>query len=130
MTTHDDRYLFTDGSRFRLHATDCRSEGSEWIDCDDTDSSLIRLLRKGKSIFPILFALCDFTTVPRGAYRLSAPHGGFRAEVFNSDAAQYGGCGIGNLSGVEAQPTSIHGRPYSMTLDLPQVSVSYFRGQS
>ena len=47
------------------------------------------------------------------------PQGGFWAEILNSDAEHYGGSGVGNLGGVEAQPAPVHDYWWSLTLTLP-----------
>ena len=54
---------------------------------------------------------CNFTPVPRAGYRVGVPRGGLLAEILNSDAAEYGGSGWGNLGGPEAAPVAAHGRP-------------------
>jgi 1,4-alpha-glucan branching enzyme len=109
-----------------LHELDCEPAGFEWIDCDDAESSVVSLLRKGKSTSTLVLAVCNLTPVPRSGYRIGAPRGGFWREALNSDAAEYGGSGMGNLGGVEAEPTPLHGRPYSLTLTLPPLSVLFF----
>jgi 1,4-alpha-glucan branching enzyme len=67
--------------------------------------------------------------VPRYSYRLGAPRGGFWIEALNSDAADYGGSNMGNMGGVEAAPIALHGRPYSLTITLPPLSVSFFKNE-
>ena len=110
-----------------LHELDCDPGGFEWIDCDDADSSVVSLIRKGKSSAAVILVLCNFTPVPRYSYRVGAPRGGRWQEVLNSDAAEYGGGNMGNLGGVDAAPVGLHGRPYSLTLTLPPLSVSFFK---
>jgi 1,4-alpha-glucan branching enzyme len=110
-----------------LYELDCQPEGFEWIDCSDASASVISFIRKGKSIDPIVLVVCNFTPVVRYHYRVGAPHGGFWQEMLNSDAKEYGGSGQGNLGGVEASPISSHGRPYTLDLTLPPLSVLFFK---
>jgi 1,4-alpha-glucan branching enzyme len=112
-----------------LHQLDCDPKGFEWIDCDDADSSVVTLIRKGKSSSTIILVVCNFTPVPRYSYRLGSPRSGFWQEILNGDAGEYGGSNMGNLGGVEAVPVPLHGRPYSLTITLPPLSVSFFRNQ-
>jgi len=112
-----------------LHEMDCDPAGFEWIDCDDADSSTVTLIRKGKSSSTNILAVCNFTPVPRYSYRLGSPRSGFWQEILNSDASEYGGSNMGNLGGVEAVPVPLHGRPYSLTITLPPLSVSFFKNQ-
>jgi 1,4-alpha-glucan branching enzyme len=110
-----------------LYEMDCEPGGFEWIDCGDAESSVVSLIRKPKSAASIVLAVCNFTPVPRHNYRLGTPRGGFWQEIANSDAGEYGGSNMGNLGGLEATPVPLHGRPYSMTVTLPPLSVSLFK---
>ena len=112
-----------------LHELDCDPAGFEWIDCDDVEGSVVSLLRKGRSTSTLVIAVCNFTPVPRQSYRIGAPRGGYWREVLNSDAATYGGSGMGNGGGAEAEPAPVHGRPCSLNLTLPPLSVLFFTNQ-
>jgi 1,4-alpha-glucan branching enzyme len=112
-----------------LHEMDCDPAGFEWIDCDDADSSVVTLIRKGKSSSTLMLVVCNFTPVPRYSYRLGSPRSGFWREILNSDAANYGGSNMGNLGGVETVPVPLHGRPCSLTITLPPLSVGFFKNQ-
>jgi len=96
------------------------------VDCTDAGSSVISLLRKGKSTGKVVLIICNFTPVPRQNYRIGVPNGGFWQEVLNSDAVQYGGKGWGNLGGLEAAPIPLHGRTHSITVTLPSLATLYF----
>ncbi|MCI0484848.1 MAG: 1,4-alpha-glucan branching protein GlgB, partial [candidate division NC10 bacterium] len=52
-----------------LYELDCDPAGFEWIDCNDAESSVISLIRKGRSTDDIVLVTCNFTSVPRHAYR-------------------------------------------------------------
>ena len=56
---------------------------------------------------------------PRVLDQVGAPRGGFWREVLNTDAREYGGGGVGNLGGVEAEAEGAHGRPHSLVLEVP-----------
>jgi 1,4-alpha-glucan branching enzyme len=64
--------------------------------------------------------------VPRQGYRIGVPHGGRWVERLNTDAAVYGGSGMGNLGAVEAEASAWHGRPYSVLLTLPPLATVLF----
>jgi 1,4-alpha-glucan branching enzyme len=108
-----------------LHELDCEPAGFEWIDCGDAESSVVSLIRKGKSTANLVLMVCNFTPVPRQEYRIGAPHGGFWREALNSDATEYGGSGMGNRGGMDADPWPQHGRPFSLALTLPPLSVLF-----
>ena len=86
-----------------MHQLDCDPGGFEWIDCDDAEASIISLLRKGRDTSTLVIAVCNFTPVPRQNYRIGAPRDGYWREVLNSDAAAYGGSGMGNGGGIVAE---------------------------
>jgi 1,4-alpha-glucan branching enzyme len=112
-----------------LHELDFSPAGFEWIDCNDSDSSVISLLRKGHSTQDRVLVICNFTPVPRQNYRVGVPRGGFWKEALNSDSGIYGGSGMGNLGGVEAEPRSLLGRSHRLTLTLPPLSVVFFKSE-
>jgi 1,4-alpha-glucan branching enzyme len=53
-----------------MHELDCEPSGFEWIDCDDKDSSVVSLLRKGRSTSTLIIAVCNFTPVSWDVFRL------------------------------------------------------------
>jgi 1,4-alpha-glucan branching enzyme len=110
-----------------LYEHDIDPAGFEWVDCNDAESSVISLLRKGATTHDLLLVVCNFTPVPRTNYRIGVPRGGYWHEVLNSDAPLYGGGGWGNLGGADAAPISLHGRNHSLTLTLPALSALFFK---
>jgi 1,4-alpha-glucan branching enzyme len=124
----EDVNRFYRGTR-ALHECDCDAAGFEWIDCNDADSSVITLLRKGRSADDVVLVACNFTPILRRNYRVGVPRGGSWKESLNSDALVYGGGGHGNLGGAEASPIPVHGRPYSLTLTLPPLAVIFLENR-
>ena len=111
-----------------LYEQNCNPAGFEWVDANDSQQSVLAFLRKGRDANAMVLAVCNFTSVPRSDYRIGVPHGGFWREILNSDAADYGGGGLGNLGGVNAEEFSSHGRPYSLRMTLPPLSIVFFKG--
>ncbi len=112
-----------------LHELDSDPSGFEWVDCNDTQTSAISLLRKTKSGAGTILVACNFTPIPRENYRIGVPTGGFWREVLNSDAEEYGGSGWGNMGGKPAEAITAHGRPYSLSLTLPPLSVLFLQAE-
>jgi len=108
-----------------FHELDMSPEGFEWIDCCDTENSVVSLIRRGKSADDEIVAVLNFTTVPRHNYQIGAPRGGHWREILNSDATLYGGSGQGNMGGVDAVPIPLHGRKWSVTLTLPPLGAVF-----
>ncbi|MGA9545261.1 MAG: alpha amylase C-terminal domain-containing protein, partial [Candidatus Sulfotelmatobacter sp.] len=101
--------------------------GFEWIDCNDNLTSTISLLRKSESPKDTVLIVCNFTPIVRVGYRVGVPEGGYWREVLNSDASEYGGTGVGNLGGVNAEDEPAHGRPHSLKLTLPPLSALFLK---
>jgi 1,4-alpha-glucan branching enzyme len=112
-----------------LHVFDADPAGFEWVDCNDTNSSVLSFLRKGKSPKDTILAVFNFTPVPRQPYRIGVPSGGFWREILNSDGKDYGGSGWGNMGGKQAEEQTVHGRPYSLTLTLPPLSAIFLKAE-
>ncbi|RPI08345.1 MAG: 1,4-alpha-glucan branching protein GlgB [Zetaproteobacteria bacterium] len=110
-----------------LAQADCSPEGFQWIDCDDSDASVVSFLRRGRDPEDFLVFVCNFTPVVRPGYRLGVPRGGLYRERINTDAAIYGGSNVGNAGAVLAEPIPTHGRPYSLQLTLPPLATVVFR---
>jgi 1,4-alpha-glucan branching enzyme len=115
-------------SELALHEFDFEPHGFEWIDCNDADQSVISFIRKGRLTNDIILVVCNFTSVPRYQYRVGVPRDGFWKELANSDAREFGGNGYGNFGGVSAEHIPWHGRPYSLNLTVPPLSVEFFKG--
>jgi 1,4-alpha-glucan branching enzyme len=104
---------------------DYENRGFEWIDCGDSDASVLSFLRRdghGRTV------LCvgNFTPVPRRGYKIGVPDGAFWKEVLNSDSECYGGSNTGNLGGLDAIPYRIHGREWALDMTLPPLSFTVF----
>jgi 1,4-alpha-glucan branching enzyme len=114
-----------------LHRGDADPRGFQWIVGDDRDQSVFAFCRHaldGRSA-PVVAAI-NFTPVPRHGYRVGVPHGGRWRELLNTDAADYGGSGVGNFGGVEAQAQPCHGHPYSVELAIPPLGALWLQAEA
>jgi 1,4-alpha-glucan branching enzyme len=112
-----------------LHEDDLSPHGFEWIDCNDAESSVISLIRKGHTTQDVILVVCNFTPVPRANYRVGVPRGGYWRELLNSDSSWYGGGDWGNGGGVEAAPVPLHARSHSLTVTVPALAAVFFKSQ-
>lgn len=104
-----------------LYQLDFSGEGFSWIDCHDSDQSIISYMRKsgdGRFIIVVL----NFTPVPRENYRIGVPEKGIYLERFNSDSFYYGGSNMGNAGNLSASSESWMGLPYSLVITLPPLA--------
>jgi 1,4-alpha-glucan branching enzyme len=114
-------------SELALHECDADQAGFQWVDCNDSATSVLSWLRKGKSAKDTVLAVCNFTPIPREFYIVGVPMGGYWRELLNSDAKEYGGSGIGNMGGARAEERPAHGRPYSLNLVLPPLALLFLK---
>ncbi len=107
-----------------LYEEDASPRGFSWIDCQDSEQSVISFLRFSSSGEMLLVA-CNMTPVPRTLYRIGVPLPGIWEEILNSDALEYGGSGWGNYGSIEAEEYGFHGKAYSLSLNLPPLGVLF-----
>jgi 1,4-alpha-glucan branching enzyme len=106
-----------------LWKADYELAGFYWLDCSDTENSILSFVRQDPQGQAPLAVILNLTPVPRYHYRLGLPRAGKWREILNSDAAIYGGGNVGNLGGVRAEPHKSHSHPYSAELTLPPLSI-------
>ena len=112
-----------------LYELDFDPAGFEWIDCNDSENSVVTFIRKGHSVKDVLVVVCNFTPVVRTNYHVGVPFDKFWAEIFNSDALCYDGSGQGNGDGVAALSLEYDDRPFCLKLTLPPLAVVIFKPQ-
>lgn len=110
-----------------LHQIDFTGDGFEWVDCMNNEDSVLAYLRKGKEGTAPMLVCGNFTPVVRNNYQVGVPQGGFWKEVFNSDSEAYGGTNVGNYPGCNSLGEGHHGRPDSISVNLPPLATVIFR---
>jgi 1,4-alpha-glucan branching enzyme len=100
-------------------------EGFFWIEANDAENSVIGFARTSRD-GRVLVCVMNLTPVVRDGYRVGLPHGGRWREVLNTDAESYGGSGVGNLGGVDAEPLPWHAQSHSAPMALPPLGVLWF----
>ena len=105
---------------------DVSPEGFSWIDANDSGGNVLSFLRHGVDAEgkpTVMACVANFSGNPKPDYRVGLPFAGRWREVLNTDAESYGGSGVGNLGGVDAEQVVWHGRPASAVLQLPPAGV-------
>ncbi|PWC03965.1 1,4-alpha-glucan branching protein GlgB [Agromyces badenianii] len=108
-----------------LWQLDDDAAGFEWVEGDAAAENVIAFLRYDRERRPLL-CIVNFAGVPHEGFRLGLPSAGRWRELLNSDAAEFGGSGVGNLGGVEASDTPWGGRPASASFALPPLGAVWF----
>jgi 1,4-alpha-glucan branching enzyme len=102
-----------------LHQCDFEPAGFQWIDCNDSDNSVVSLIRRASNPDDLLVGVFNFTPVPRHGYIVGVPPAAGYTELVNSDADIYGGSNIGNGGYIAPEPVPSHGFEQSVRLILP-----------
>ena len=111
-------------SRPELWEIDFSWEGFEWISNDDYKQSVIAFRRKAKDGRELV-AVCNFVPVQRENYCIGVTYRGVWAEVFSSDAKEFGGWCVTNGTAIKTQDVPMHGCEQSVSLTLPGDSVFF-----
>ena len=117
--SHDLNSLYK--QEIALHSLDFVHQGFEWIDCHDSDQSIISYVRRGLDNSFVIIIL-NFTPVLREGYRIGVPQAGTYNEVFNSDATCYGGSNQGNGAGLHTEDVAWMNRSQSLVITLPPLA--------
>jgi len=110
-----------------LHEVEFDWHGFEWLDCNDSENSVLSFVRRAKDPNEFIVVVANFTPVIRQNYRVGVPATGFYHEILNTDAAIYWGSNVGNLGGVEAEPVPWMDRDHSLKLTLPPLGVIFLK---
>jgi 1,4-alpha-glucan branching enzyme len=110
-----------------LWKADYDLSGFYWLDCSDTENSVLSFVRQDAGGQNPLAVILNLTPVPRYRYRIGLPRQGKWLETLNSDAASYGGSNVGNLGGVVAARHKCHRQPFSAEFTLPPLSITAFK---
>ena len=105
-----------------LWERDFDAGGFAWLEANDAASNVLAYARFAADGSPLVCA-ANFSPVVREGYRVGLPRGGAWRELLNTDAAAYGGSGVGNPGLVAAGDRAWHEQPWSAELTLPPLGV-------
>ncbi|MDO5337673.1 MAG: 1,4-alpha-glucan branching enzyme [Eubacteriales bacterium] len=107
-----------------LYELDEDTEGFEWIQLMNAQENVISFLRKAAG--ETLLVICNFAAVPYIHYKIGVPFAGIYREIFNTDAARFGGSGVTNPKARTAVKEECDDREYLITVKLPALSCVVF----
>jgi 1,4-alpha-glucan branching enzyme len=104
-----------------LYQLDHDSRGFEWIDCMDSENTVLSWIRhaKDKVKDPSMIFVFNFTPVIRSRYRIGVNRPGRYKEVLNTDSGIYGGRGSVTPKLMISSKISCHNREHSIQLRIP-----------
>jgi 1,4-alpha-glucan branching enzyme len=100
--------------------------GFRWLEANDAANNVVAFARLDAKGERAVVCVLNLSPVPRYEYRVGMPSSGRWHEALNTDSAYYGGSGVGNLGGIEAQATPWHDQPFSALLTLPPLGAVWF----
>ena len=101
--------------------------GFQWIDCNDSENSIIALVRRAEDPSDFIICVHNFTPEVRHSYRIGVPTKGTYVEVFNSDEEAYGGSGVLNAGDIVSEDYAFHGREQSIVITVPPLAAAFYR---
>ena len=109
----------------QLWEIDYSWEGFSWISNDDNEQSIISFRRIDSDGNEII-CVCNFVPVSREGYRIGVPRKGSYKPLFCSEDERFGGSGFKTTS-YKSEEISMHGYENSISIDIPPMSVTYFK---
>ena len=101
-------------------------DGFRWISTDDNTQNIISFARTAGD-GSMIVAVCNFAPVERKGYRIGAPRPGSYRLVMSTAWEEFGGDIPKKPVTKRADTTPLHGCDGSLCLDLPPLSVQYFK---
>ncbi len=111
-----------------LHYYDFDEKGFDWVDCNDSDQSILIYQRNGRDDSVII--VLNFTPVVRKNYRIGVPFGGHYEELFNSDSSYYDGTNTGNSDPIISEEKTWMNKDHSISITLPPLAGLIIRKKS
>ncbi len=105
-----------------LWQVDFDPSGFRWLEPNDASSNVLAFARLDADGERPLVCVLNLSPLPRYDYRVGMPVCCRWREAVNTDSAFYGGSGVGNLGGVEAEAVPWHDQPFSALLALPPLA--------
>jgi 1,4-alpha-glucan branching enzyme len=106
-----------------LWELDSEPGGFRWLEPNDAGANVVAFARLASDRERSLVCVCNFSPVPREAYRVGMPRAGRWREALNTDSRIYGGSNVGNMGGVDAEAVPWHDQPFSAEVALPPLGV-------
>jgi 1,4-alpha-glucan branching enzyme len=116
-------HLYT--SQPALHVNDHQAEGFQWIDHNNAEQSVFSFLRKGAN--ETVLVICNFTPIPQDGFRVGVNEAGTYELLFNTDKGEFGGSDYPVVDSVDAQAIAWNDQNHSVLINLPPLSVIFYK---
>ena len=102
------------------------SRGFTWIDGGAAEANVLTFIRWDEAGNPIACVI-NFAGHPHVNWKLGLPRSGDWLEILNTDAATFGGSGVGNMGKITANGEGTHGQPHSAEITIPPLGAVWFK---
>ena len=110
-----------------LFERDDQPDGFQWIDAGNADQNVLTFFRRDNHGHPGIACVANLSPLVHYQFRVGLPIPGQWREVVNTDASDYGGSGVGNMGGVQAEPYPWNGQDNSALMTLPPLAVTWLQ---
>ena len=108
-----------------LHELDHHYTGFEWIDHENSEQSTLAMLRQSTGGKQKIYAVSNFTPIPRTNFRLGVKELGEYTVLLNTDDKKYWGSGLNLSAHMTATKTPWQNQPYSISFSLPPLATVF-----
>jgi 1,4-alpha-glucan branching enzyme len=105
-----------------LYINQFNPEGFEWVDLNHRQECVVVYRRKGKRKTDDLLIILNLTPVVRMDWEIEVGSDLYSRELFNSDAAKYGGSGTVNNPHIRTVPMDKEEKHHKIIVNLPALS--------
>ncbi len=116
----DLNHLLT--SEEALYINQFKPEGFEWVDLNHREQSVLVYKRKGKKKTDDLLVILNLTPVVRMDWEIEVKDRSYGEEIFNSDAAEYGGSGTVYNPRIRTEIINEKEKRYKLIVNLPPLA--------
>ena len=110
-----------------LYQFDFEPQGFRWIDCNDSEQSVLSLMRSSSTPGAEVIVILNFTPVVRHNYRIGIPQYADYREILNTDSGYYGGSNCGNAGKLAVQSKPWMGFSQSLEVTLPPLGAVFLQ---
>ncbi|WP_256757116.1 1,4-alpha-glucan branching protein GlgB [Cohnella sp. WQ 127256] len=113
-----------------LWESDHEQSGFEWIDVNNASQCMLSFQRNDQLSNRPIITVCNFSRHAHPIYRIGVSQPGKYRLLLNSDKSEYGGTGMQFPSQIVAQNIPLHGKPYSIEISVPALSIQLWKSES
>lgn len=110
-----------------LYQKDSEPIGFEWINCMDSERSVVSFMRKNGNDEDTILVVCNFTPVVYEDFQIGVPFKGKYKEILNSDKEIFGGSGNTNPRVKPSKAEEWDEREQSIRITVPPLGIAVFQ---